>query len=454
MTRPQRIGRTPLFRQLHWFTRLRWLAGGTLLGFGAADLLLFHWHHAWEAQRFAIVGAVVLLYNAALAFALTHGRRQMTPQSWPRRAALAQILLDLGCLTLLVLWTGGLNSAILGFFVFHMVFASLLLSPALAYSTACFALVLLTAGLIETHQFPTHHPENLALAGIGCTLLLTVMLTNHVTRDLRRHQLRLVRQGRRVRLLGSRLRQHQRAMAQQEKMVALGQIAAGVAHEIANPLASMDSLLQLVQRKPERWGPEKLITLRDQIARINQTIQQMRKFAHPAEGSMESVPLNEVVDEAIRMVEFDRRVKELTITREFGDDVSDTVVMPQALQQVLVNLLINALDAMADVREKHLVVRTRRSAGKWYAIDVIDNGSGIAPEHLNRLFEPFFTTKPVGKGTGLGLSISYNLMRKQGGDIQVQSAPGCGATFTVRLPMREQRGSSAASHTPAIAAGV
>jgi signal transduction histidine kinase len=224
-------------------------------------------------------------------------------------------------------------------------------------------------------------------------------------------------------------------MAQQEKMVALGQIAAGVAHEIANPLASMDSLLQLVERKPERWGPDKLTTLREQIARINQTIQQMRRFAHPAEGSMESVPLNEVVSEAIRMVELDRRVKDLTIIRDFGDDVADAVVMPQALQQVLVNLLINALDAMAEVHEKRLVVRTRRSAGKWYAIDVIDNGSGIEPEHLNRLFEPFFTTKAVGKGTGLGLSISHNLMRKQGGDIQVQSSPGKGATFTVRIPV-------------------
>jgi C4-dicarboxylate-specific signal transduction histidine kinase len=260
--------------------------------------------------------------------------------------------------------------------------------------------------------------------------------------------LRLVRQGRRVRLLGARLRQHQRAMAQQEKMVALGQIAAGVAHEIANPLASMDSLLQLVQRKPERWGPEKSVTLREQIARINQTIQQMRRFAHPAEGNLESVPLNDVVDDAIRMVEFDRRMKTLTVVRQFGDDVADALVMPQALQQVLINLMINALDAMASVTEPKLLVRTRRN-GRWYLIDVVDNGAGIAPEHVNRLFEPFFTTKPVGKGTGLGLSISYSLMRKQGGDIEVQSKPGEGATFTVRVPLREPR-----TTIPAIAAEV
>src|SRR5437660_11453756 len=106
MTRQHRIGRTPLYRQLHWFTRLRWLAGGTVLAFGSADLFLFHWHHAWEAERFAIIGAVVLLYNAALAALLRRRRRQPAPQNWPRRVALLQILLDLACLTPIVLWTG------------------------------------------------------------------------------------------------------------------------------------------------------------------------------------------------------------------------------------------------------------------------------------------------------------------------------------------------------------
>jgi signal transduction histidine kinase len=120
---------------------------------------------------------------------------------------------------------------------------------------------------------------------------------------------------------------------------------------------------------------------------------------------------------------------------------------------VIVNLLMNALDAVADAPHPELIVRTRR-AGRWLAIDVIDNGTGIEPEHVNRLFEPFFTTKPVGKGTGLGLSISYNLMRKQGGDIQVQSTPGKGATFTVRVPLREVRPGTPIAAAPAAVAAV
>jgi signal transduction histidine kinase len=106
---------------------------------------------------------------------------------------------------------------------------------------------------------------------------------------------------------------------------------------------------------------------------------------------------------------------------------------PQALQQVMVNLLLNSLDAIAEVPSPSLSIETR--LGKiGYAIDVTDNGTGIKPEHMNRLFEPFFTTKPVGRGTGLGLSISYSLIQCQGGWIDVQSQLRVGTTMTIHLP--------------------
>jgi len=106
---------------------------------------------------------------------------------------------------------------------------------------------------------------------------------------------------------------------------------------------------------------------------------------------------------------------------------------PQALQQVLVNLVINALDAMAATERPVLTLRTQRRDG-WCVVEVTDNGHGIDPHHMPRLFEPFFTTKPVGKGTGLGLSISYSLTQRQGGSISVRSRTGDGTTFTLRLP--------------------
>jgi C4-dicarboxylate-specific signal transduction histidine kinase len=281
---------------------------------------------------------------------------------------------------------------------------------------------------------PRDPREWLIFTGEAVTLVLSVALASRITKDLRRQRGMLVRRNRRIRGMTKRLRHQQRAMVQHEKMVAVGQMAAGVAHEIANPLASMDSLLQLLQRKPEKLGPDKLVTLREQVERIHQIIQQMKVFAHPNEGNWQTVPLNDLVEQAINMVRFDLRLKTLQVVREFTPDAGSITVLPQAIHQVLVNLIINALDAMADVEQPRLTVRTARREG-WCAIKVEDNGSGIQPEHMNRLFEPFFTTKPVGRGTGLGLSISYSLIRKQGGKIEVNSEVGRGAIFTISLPI-------------------
>jgi C4-dicarboxylate-specific signal transduction histidine kinase len=107
--------------------------------------------------------------------------------------------------------------------------------------------------------------------------------------------------------------------------------------------------------------------------------------------------------------------------------------MPHAMQQVLVNLIVNALDALAETKEPKLVVRTSRNE-RWCVIELSDNGHGIQPQHLGRVFEPFFTTKPVGQGTGLGLSISYNLIKRHDGRCEVRSEPGRGTTFDIYLP--------------------
>src|SRR5205814_1737203 len=122
--------------------------------------------------------------------------------------------------------------------------------------------------------------------------------------------------------------------------------------------------------------------------------------------------------------------------RQFDPKAGSLSLLPQALQQVLVNLIINAVDAMAETAQPKLTLRTERHEG-WCEIEVADDGHGIRDEYMDRLFEPFFTTKPVGKGTGLGLSISYSLVQKQGGSISVRSQPGKGTAFMIRLPAGE-----------------
>lgn len=342
------------------------------------------------------------------------------------------LLLDFAALSLLVQWTGGVRSPVAGFFVFHMVFASILLPRRMAYSAAAAAMAILAAVLMLSGNVPRTTSDRLLAASMALTLLAVVYLASRITRALRRKHRDLVRQHRRVRKMSRQMRRQERALMQHEKMVALGQMAAGVTHEIANPLASMDSLLQLAQRRPERVKPDLVEKLREQVSRIQQIIQQMRSFAHPDDAARQLVPVNEVVEQALNMLRFDARMKRTRVDRQFDPAAGDVPALPQALQQVLVNLIVNALDAMAEVEQPVLTIRTQRRDGHC-TIEVTDNGHGVRPEHMRRLFEPFFTTKPVGKGTGLGLSISYSLIQRQGGHLSARSEVGQGTTFVIRL---------------------
>ncbi len=397
-----------------------------------------------------------------------------------------QVALDLGCLTLLTVRTGGAGSPLLAFFVFHMVFASLLLSRPMAYAGAAVAVAMMPPALLLAGRWPTDRAGLLVLAGWAVTLFLTVYLANHITRSIRQQGQRLVRQNQRIRRMSRRLRVQQQQMVQHEKMAALGQMAAGVAHEISNPLASMSSLLQLMQRQPDRPRPEAIDKLHGQVQRINNIIRQMNAFSHPAESQPQAVSTARLLAEALEMVRFDRRLSQVEVRRQFAEEPAQqgpasvpaggpaepavparsrsigtpptdqvasadradadspqaglpvgpapiVYVQPHALQQVLINLVLNALDAMEDAPLRRLTLTARR-ADDWCLIEVADTGHGIAPEHMDRLFEPFFTTKPVGRGTGLGLAISYSLISKQGGRIEVRSTPGRGTTFILYLP--------------------
>jgi len=421
----------PLFSQLAWFIHLRWAAVVTILVGSWIDQHYLHWypHPIWGMW----VGGLILVYNLILSKALSRLHKSGDSAHALQFLAWIQLLLDMACLTLLTLWTGGVQSPLRTFFVLHMVFASLLLPRLMAYGSAAAAALMLVTTLWFTSDHPVTRQDKLALITWCCTLLLTVFLANRITRSLRRQRRRLLKQNRQIKKITRQLRRQQKAMIQHEKMIAMGQMAAGITHEIANPLASMDSVLQLMQRRPEKLRPEAVTTLRDQVERINQIIQQMKAFAHPVEMQRQLASLNECVEQTLEMVRFDPRMKNVKIHREFSPDVGAMEFMPHALQQVLVNLVVNALDAMHEKPDPVLTLRTlRRDDG--VVIEITDTGAGIHPEHMPRLFEPFFTTKPVGKGTGLGLSISYTLIQKQGGTISCKSLPGQGTTFIIRLP--------------------
>ncbi len=430
-------GRTRLlYSEIRWLMRLRWFAGVIVVALGIA-----HW---WWPGLYGmtyepvVMGCAILAANGAFHLALRM-RPGIALSLQPLLVfASIQIHLDLLCLTLIATWTGGVSSPALPAYFFHMIFAALMQPRVRAYAVAMTAVGGLALCLWISGQWPATGADTIRAAAWVVSLLGTVYLADSVARSLYTREVVRARQIERIRALSTAMRAQQDSLLQSEKMVAMGQLAAGIAHEITNPLASMDSVLQLMQRRPDAPRPDAVATLREQVQRILRIVRQLTTYAHPGRGRLETFQVNDVVRASLDMLAFNRKVERVTIVCELDEHTGAAVMNPHALQQVLTNLLVNALDATASHTAPRITIRTRHD-GDWCTIEVADNGTGIAPEHLARLFEPFFTTKPVGQGTGLGLSICARLIREQEGTIAVQSTPNQGAVFSIKLPSAETR---------------
>ncbi|MBI3268645.1 MAG: PAS domain-containing protein [Planctomycetes bacterium] len=247
------------------------------------------------------------------------------------------------------------------------------------------------------------------------------------------------------------------SLVQAGKMVAVGELASGIAHEIANPLAAIGASAELLREilsspslreRPELEAlPRHLEKIERQVFRCKEIIQTLLAFARRGgpETVLAPVELNHVVEDALRLVEESARARSKAIVRELAPGLPRVEADAQQLQQVLLNLLSNALDAIEG--EGHIRVRTRRAEGR-VELCVADDGCGIPAAHLPRLFDPFFTTKPPGKGTGLGLYLCQRIVARLGGTIDCESEPGRGTTFTVALPARSAAGGVAGAPLP------
>ncbi len=428
-----------LYAELRWLMRLRWVAAVFVTAAGLSLCPFLDWSS--RAAEIVVLGLLIALFNTGVWLVARLAPAIVTHARGVQIFATTQLYVDLLCLTLLVMWTGGADSVVLGLFVFHMIFAGLLQPRIRAFACAIIAIVMVCSALWYTKQFPDSRPERLALFSWGFAQLVAVYLADRISGHLYRHDLERDEAARQLEATLSRFKEQQDALIQSEKMVAMGQLAAGVAHEIINPLASMDGVLQLMQRNPSTPREESVGALREQIQRIQRIVNQLTSFAHAGKGTFEVMPINDVVQASLDMLALDRRIKRVQVSSELDAHAGSARVNRHALEQVLTNLYRNALDAMAERTDAKLVVRTQRLDGHC-TIRVSDNGSGIAAEDLKHIFEPFFTTKPVGQGTGLGLSISSNLVREHTGRLEVESEPNAGTTFTVVIPVGDSRGSS------------
>jgi signal transduction histidine kinase len=224
-------------------------------------------------------------------------------------------------------------------------------------------------------------------------------------------------------------------------MESIGTLAAGVAHEVGNPLASISALVQVAQRSTDDpFIKEKLDLVKSQVTRISKIIRDLVDFSRPSNFELQRVNINECVKEAVEITKVGTKAKTIEFDVKLSDDIPNLPLVVDQLEQVFVNILLNAVDAINEVKdekkEKRISIESAFSQDE-VIITFNDTGSGISEENLTKIFEPFFTTKSQGKGTGLGLWVSYGIIRSFQGKLEVQSNKGMGTTFTIKLPVEK-----------------
>jgi signal transduction histidine kinase len=236
-------------------------------------------------------------------------------------------------------------------------------------------------------------------------------------------------------------------LVQADKLSSIGLLAAGVAHEVNTPLAVISTYAQMLAKQMAEDAPQKTVIL-DKIAkqtfRASEIVNSLLNFSRTSSTSFGDVNLNKVIQETLSLLEHQLQKSGIQVRSELEASLPPIHGNTGKLQQVFLNLFLNARDAMSGGGA--LEVRTWRD-GAGVKVEVADSGHGIAPENLHRIYDPFFTTKGAHKGTGLGLSVTYGIIQEHGGSIEVTNRPDGGARFRLELPV-----SRATARTPVNAA--
>ena len=231
------------------------------------------------------------------------------------------------------------------------------------------------------------------------------------------------------------LESHQEQLVQSRKIAAVGTLTSGIAHEINNPINNLSLTLESLIENHESMDPSERMQLYqealDQVERASDTVKNLLEFSRANHPKLEAVSLDEVIDKTARLFNNEFKIHKVHFSKEIRSPLPALRLDKGGLQQVLVNLFLNGIQAMPKGGELKVVLERTKDEVR---LEVTDTGVGIAPENLEKIFDPFFTTKKEGEGTGLGLSVSYSIIRKHGGRMQVQSAAGVGTTFSIFLP--------------------
>jgi len=233
-----------------------------------------------------------------------------------------------------------------------------------------------------------------------------------------------------------RLRQQ---LLQAEKMSAVGELVSGVAHELNNPLTTVIGFSQLLRMNSNLNEHDKsdLELIIGEAERAREIVANLLTFARQTHSEKQALSVNDVVEKVLALRAYNLRTGSISVNKDLEASLPLVTGNFHQLQQVLLNVIMNAEQAMQEANKRGSLTVKTKSDDETLTISIEDDGPGIDVENVNRIFDPFFTTKPQGKGTGLGLSISYGIIKEHGGDISANSTPGHGATFVITLPTTE-----------------
>jgi PAS domain S-box-containing protein len=228
----------------------------------------------------------------------------------------------------------------------------------------------------------------------------------------------------------------EKQMAQAEKLASIGQLSAGVAHEINNPLGIILGYTQLLLKNnsPAEERHDDLKTIEKNVRNCKSIVEDLLSFARGSEAKKEITRIHDIIDDVLSFMQHHSNLDNIQISTEYAPQVPPMELDEKKMRQVFLNLLMNAKHAVDQSGTIKITTRLN-STGDQLQVKVADSGHGIDKKNLSRIFDPFFTTKPTGEGTGLGLSVSYGIIKNHGGDIAVESEVGKGSTFTMTLPV-------------------
>jgi len=353
------------------------------------------------------------------------------------KCVIIQMILDQISLTLLLLFSSVSHNPFIFYFVFHMIIAAMLLRGPLPYVLAGLASLLVGAVIllqyfewlpVVTLQLPhivdsvsrqPHAEDGVYLSGLFLALVSTMLITVYFTSSAQGYVLRA-----------------QAEVRQKEKMLGIGQLVAGIAHQISNPLDGIQNCLRTIGKHVANDAhlSRYVDLMTEALARIERTAKRVQTFARPRGLKLQDTDVNRSVHSALELVGSANR-SGVALTTDLGQ-VPMVMGDPYTLQEVIFNLCVNALAAMPGGGK--LTVRTfplddDLSGLKEVAVEVADTGEGIPEEHIERIFEPFFTTRTNEGGTGLGLGLCRMLISEMGGSIEVNSVVGKGTVFRIAL---------------------